>query len=40
MPEPYAALPPAGPGAPLRTEREVRYKAYTPKLRLKRNGPA
>lgn len=29
---PYCSLPPTGPGAPLRTEREVRYKTYAPKL--------
>ncbi len=28
----YANLPPAGPHAPLRTEREVRYKTYSPKV--------
>ncbi len=28
----YANLPPSGPNAPLRAEREVRYKAHSPKI--------
>ena len=36
----YSNLPPAGPNAPLRTEREVRYKTYAPKLYQRKNGPA
>lgn len=28
----YANLPPAGPNAPLKSDREVRYKAYAPKI--------
>ncbi|MEA5058819.1 MAG: hypothetical protein VB049_02100 [Candidatus Pelethousia sp.] len=34
----YCDIPPAGPNAPLHTEREVRYKSYSPKPHLKKEN--